>query len=568
MLSNKKLFIAEMLLEKGLITKDQLDTAINLQKSTDKKIGQILIELGYIKEDKLLQLLAEQLNLEFIDLKTYPLQPELIKLLPEFYARHFRAIILNEDDSSYLIGMVDPQDLLAQDEIERILKKKVKLALIREDELLNILDSIYRRAEEISHFAESLSAEMTPSASTAQDIFDKSMTFASADMPVVNLLRSIFEDAVQINASDIHIEPDENVLRIRLRVDGSLQEQIIEEKSISQALVQRIKLMSGLNIAEKRLPQDGRFSITVKKKYYDVRVSTIPIQHGESVVMRLLNQSAHLLNLGQIGMPENVYLEILRILTAAYGILLIVGPTGSGKTTTLYASLNKLNNPEDKIITVEDPVEYRLPRINQVQVNTKIGLTFATVLRAILRQDPDIIMIGEMRDQETIDIAMRAAMTGHFVLATLHTNDSISSINRLLDMGAQGYIVAAVLRAVIAQRLVREICHKCSEPYKLTSGDINWLKGVGWKDFSGITFKHGAGCTHCHQSGYSGRTGIFELLVLTEELSEALRKNDASEFTRLAKIQPFYRSLLHSALDLAEKGITTIAEVIRMSGEL
>lgn len=568
MLSNKKLYIAEMLLEKGLLTKEQLDTALALQKTTDKKIGQILVELGYIKEDKLLSLLAQQLGLELIDLKTYPLQPELIKLLPEFYARHFRALILNEEENSYLVGMVDPQDILAQDEIERILKKKIKLAMIREDELLNILDTMYRRSEEISHFAESLSAEMTPNTSAAQDLFDKTQNFASADMPVVNLLRSIFEDAVQVNASDIHIEPDENVLRIRLRVDGVLQEQIVEEKSISQALVQRIKLMSGLNIAEKRLPQDGRFSITVKKRYYDVRVSTIPIVYGESLVMRLLNQSAHLLNLAQIGMPEEIYFELSRILTAAYGILLIVGPTGSGKTTTLYAALNQLNHPEDKIITVEDPVEYRLPRINQVQVNTKIGLTFASILRSILRQDPDIIMIGEMRDQETIEIANRAAMTGHFVLATLHTNDTISSITRLLDMGAQGYIVAAVLRAVIAQRLVRKICTKCIEPVKLTPEQTNWLKSLSWKDFSSITFKHGAGCTHCHQSGYTGRTGIFELLIISEEMSDALRKGDSNEFSHIAKKQPFYHSLLHSALDLAEKGVTTVDEVVRMSGEI
>jgi MSHA biogenesis protein MshE len=284
--------------------------------------------------------------------------------------------------------------------------------------------------------------------------------------------------------------------------------------------------------------------------------------------MRLLNQSAQLLNLAQIGMPETTHTELSKILTAAFGILLIVGPTGSGKTTTLYASLNQLNHPEDKIITVEDPVEYRLPRINQVQVNTKIGLTFATILRSILRQDPDIIMVGEMRDQETIDIAIRAAMTGHFVLATLHTNDSISSINRLLDMGAQGYMVASVLRAVIAQRLVRRICPKCSAPAKLTTNEVIWLEGMEWKDFSTMTFKQGTGCMHCHQTGYTGRIGIFELLVLTEELGNALRKGDSSEFSRIAKTQPFFRSLVHSALDLAEKGITSISEVVHMSGEI
>ena len=568
MLGTKKHFIAEMLLQKGLITKEQLDNAIKLQQTTDKKIGQILVDLGYIKEDRLLQLLAEQLGIPLIDLKSYPLQPDLVKLLPEFYARHFRAIILNIEDDLYLVGMVDPHDLLAQDEIERILKKKIKLALIREDELLHCLDNLYRRSEEISHFAESLSAEMSPTDTDTHDIFDTTYNFASEDMPVVNLLRSIFEDAVQVRASDIHIEPDENVLRIRLRVDGVLQEQIVEEKSISQPLIQRIKLMSSMNIAEKRLPQDGRFSITIKKKYFDVRVSTIPIQFGESLVMRLLNQSAHLLELAKIGMSESLYQEVLRILTASYGLLLLVGPTGSGKTTTLYAALNQLNKPEDKIITVEDPVEYRLPRINQVQVNNKIGLTFANVLRSILRQDPDIVMVGELRDQETIEISMRAAMTGHFVMATLHTNDTISSLTRLLDMGAEGFLVAAVLRAVIAQRLVRRICTKCITPATLSPNEISWLKSTKWKDCSTISFKHGTGCTHCHQSGYQGRAAIFELLVITEELCEAMRRNDSGSFATIARKTPYYRSLLHSALDLAEKGITTIDEVMRMSGEI
>ena len=568
MASTKKIYLAEMLVEKGLITTDQLNTAINLQKTTDKKIGQILIELGYIKEDKLLQLLAEQLNLDLIDLKTYNLQPDLVKLLPEFYARHFRAIVLNEDEDSFFVGMVDPQDLIAFDEIERILKKKIKVAIIFEDELLKILDTVYRRSDEISHFAESLSAEMSPAEGTAQDLFDSSKNFATEDMPVVNLLRSIFEDAVQVNASDIHIEPDDNVLRIRLRVDGILQEQIVEEKSISQALVQRIKLMSGLNIAEKRLPQDGRFSISINKKYYDIRVSTIPIQYGESLVMRLLNQSANLLDLGHIGMSPEIHLELTKVLTAAFGILLIVGPTGSGKTTTLYAALNQLNNPEDKIITVEDPVEYRLPRINQVQVNAKIGLTFANVLRSILRQDPDIIMIGEMRDQETIEIALRAAMTGHFVLATLHTNDSISSTTRLIDMGAPGYMLASTLRAVVAQRLVRKICPKCIQPATLTQNQMTWLKSFTWKDYTTLSYSQGEGCTHCHQTGYIGRIGIYELLLITEPLSDALRNNDATEFSKLAKQQPFYHSLLETCLDTAEHGITTIEEVMRMSGEI
>jgi len=560
-----KSYIAQLLLDKNLITQDQLQTALDQQKKTDKRLGQILVELGYIEEVKMLGFLAEQLQIPYIDLKNYQLNPDIVKLLPEFYSRHFRAIVLQKESSGYLVGMVEPQDLMAIEEVERILKAKIKTALIREDDLLYVLNNFYRRAEEITHFAETLSQELKPSDIS---LFSETQDMTSEDMPVVNLLRSIFEDAAQVNASDIHIEPDETSLRIRLRVDGVLQEQIIEEKAIAQALVQRIKLISGLNIAEKRLPQDGRFTINIKQKLFDVRVSTLPVQHGESLVMRLLNQSDALLDLEQIGMPRAILQSFEQILTASYGLILIVGPTGSGKTTTLYASLNRLNNAEDKIITVEDPVEYRLPRVNQVQVNPKIGLSFANILRSILRQDPDIIMIGEIRDQETMEIAMRAAMTGHLVFGTLHTNDTISTITRLIDMGAEGYLVASVLRSVLAQRLVRRNCPKCLMPDSLTDQEKTWISSIKDYDFSNAHFMRGKGCQYCHHTGYQGRLGVFEFLLVNDVLTDALRRSDTSAFYALAPKQPLYRSLLFNALDLAVKGATTVQEVIRMSGEV
>lgn len=565
MLRNKKTYIAEMLLENHLITPQQLEQAMKVQENSDKKIGEILVDLGFIDENKLVDLLSKQLNVQFIDLKNFPIQSDIVKKLPEFYARHFRAIVLKKEDDDYLVGMVDPQDLIARDDIERVLKSKIKIALVREEDLLSVLDTIFRRAEEISHFAETLSAELQPH---KVDLFNEKQDFSSEDMPVVNLLRSIFEDAVQVNASDIHIEPDEKVLRIRLRVDGILQEQIIEEKSISAALVQRIKLISGLNIAEKRLPQDGRFSITIKNKNFDVRVSTIPVQYGESLVMRLLNQSAEPLHLNQLSMPEAVYEKFRQVLLATYGLVLIVGPTGSGKTTTLYAALNDLNSPDDKIITVEDPVEYRIDRINQVQVNPKINLTFASVLRAILRQDPDIIMIGELRDHETVEIAIRAAMTGHFVLGTLHTNDTISAATRLLDMGAEGYLIAGVLRAILAQRLVRQICLYCKENDPLTDQEKIWLKASAPTEYQSIPYKKGKGCTHCHHTGYQGRIGVFELLAISPQLADALRVGSLTQFESLAKQTPAYHPLLHSGLDLAKKGVTSIQEIIRMVGHI
>jgi len=562
---SKKSYIAEMLLEKKLITDKQLTTALAEQEKTGKKIGRILVELGYIDEVNLLRILSEQLHIPFVDLKDYPLDSNLVRLLPEFYARHFRAIVLKREPDGLLVGMIDPQDFIAQEELERILQEKIKRALISEEDLQYALDNTYRRFEDISRFAETLSAELNPE---AQDIFSDTQVFSSEDMPVVNLLRSIFEDAAQVNASDIHIEPGDNVLRIRIRIDGVLHEQVVEEKAITQALVQRIKLISGLNIAEKRLPQDGRFSVSVRGKNFDVRVSTLPVQYGESVVMRLLNQSVDLLKLDRLGMPHSVYEYYHRAIYATYGLLLIVGPTGSGKTTTLYASLNELNKPEDKIITVEDPIEYRLPRINQIQVNTKINLTFSNVLRSILRQDPDIIMIGELRDYETVEIAIRAAMTGHLVLSTLHTNDTISTAVRLLDMGAAGYLVAGVLRAVLAQRLVRRICPQCIMDYILSDSEKVWLETVGHGEYLTSVFKYGKGCQFCRHTGYSGRVAIFELLPMSNELIEALRHSDTGAFARLAVKQPLYRSLLQTGLDMVVRGVTTVREIINMAGEI
>lgn len=561
----KKTYIAELLIANGLVTQEQIDKALLQQKKTDKKLGQILVEMGFIDETKLLQCLSDQLQIPYIDLRNYQYDIKLVKLLPEFHARHFRAIVLKQNPNDFLVGMVDPQDLIAIDEVEQILKKKVTVALVREDDLLYVFDTAYRRSEEISQLAETLSAELKPA---EFNLFAETQDFAKEDMPVVNLLRSIFEHAVQVNASDIHIEPGENILRVRLRVDGILQEQIIPEKSITQALAQRIKLVSGLNIAETRLPQDGRFTISIRQKIFDVRVSTLPVQYGESLVMRLLNQSGALVHLDNIGMPEPILKYYSQLLSASYGLLLIVGPTGSGKTTTLYASLNELNKPEDKIITVEDPVEYHLPRINQIQVNNKIDLTFANVLRSILRQDPDIIMIGELRDFETTEIAIRAAMTGHFVLTTLHTNDTISSATRLLDMGTEGYLLASVLRGIISQRLVRKICNRCSKITPLTDLEKAWLSSINYPNTLEAEFKTGSGCNYCNQTGFLGRIGVFEMLPMSMELTDALRHKDLSAFQKAATKQPLYKPLLHTALDLAISGTTTVQEVLRMAGEI
>jgi len=367
-----------------------------------------------------------------------------------------------------------------------------------------------------------------------------------------------------MRASDIHIEPDENQLRIRQRIDGVLQENILKENKIASAMVLRLKLMAGLDISEKRLPQDGRFNLQISGHNVDVRMSTMPVQHGESVVMRLLDQTAGLLTFDETGMPADLIARIRHQISRPHGMVLVTGPTGSGKTTTLYAALSELNQSSKKIITVEDPVEYRLPRVNQVQINSKIDLTFSAVLRTALRQDPDIIMIGEMRDKETVEIGLRGALTGHLVLSTLHTNDAITSALRLIDMGAAGFLVGSSLRAVIAQRLVRKVCDSCAIDYEPNSQEKLWLTNLVGENATSHQFKHGKGCQSCQYTGYRGRIGVFELLEMNEPMMAALKKDDSEGFAKLAKANPTFRPLAIAAFDYATQGITSVEEVLRL----
>lgn len=535
------------------------------QKKSGRKLGKVLIENGFIDEDKMLDVLSRQLRIPFIDLKFYKYSADVVRLLPETHARRYRAITLDSSGDEVLVGMADPTDIFAYDEVANILKRPIRQALVRESDLLKTIDSVYRRTQEISEFAEELGEELSDN---DFDIAALSETADVTDAPVVKLLQSMFEDAAQVGASDIHIEPDEHILRLRQRIDGVLHETVMKEKRIASALVSRLKLMARLNISERRLPQDGRFNIKVKGKSIDVRLSTMPVQYGESVVMRLLDQSLGLLDLDQLGMPGHIAQRFRKIIRRPTGMVLVTGPTGSGKTTTLYAALNILNRPESKIITVEDPVEYRLPRINQVQVNPAINLNFARVLRSALRQDPDIVLVGEIRDHDTVEMALRAAMTGHLVLSTLHTNNAVSTTLRLLDMGAEGYLIASALQAVLAQRLVRRICESCIEDHTLQTHEWVWAQQlVGDRADTGH-FKHGAGCPHCNNTGYHGRIGVYELLEITDTLADALRHNDVAAFTHATHQQHGFRPLVQCGMDLAEQGITTIEEVMRLFGDI
>jgi MSHA biogenesis protein MshE len=561
----KRVKLGELLVQGGIITAEQRDLALAEQRRSGKKLGQTLVALNFIQEDELLRFLAGQLDIPFIDLARYPLTRQVVTILPETHARRFRVIALEEKGDAILLGMADPLDLLAQDEVARVLKREVQVAIVRESELLAAFDRMYRRSDELSFLAEELREELS---AHEIDLGQLAAIDDVADAPVVRLLQSLFEDAVSVNASDIHIEPDDGALRLRLRVDGVLQEQVMRETRIASALVLRLKLTAGLDISEKRLPQDGRFQIKVKSREIDVRMATLPIRQGEAVVLRLLDRSQTGLGLDQLGMPPEMVARLRRLIARPHGLLLVTGPTGSGKTTTLYAALRELNLPERKIITVEDPVEYRQPRVNQVQVNARIQLTFASVLRAALRQDPDVIMVGEMRDYETAEIGLRSAMTGHLVLSTLHTNDAVASATRLIDMGAAGYLVAASLRAVLAQRLVRRVCMRCRKPVQLSPQERAWVTTLLANSAGEPAFVRGVGCVDCGNTGFRGRVGVYELLEHDEAMADALRRGDAAAYAEAARRRPEYRPLVHVALDYAAAGVTTLGEVQRVANQI
>lgn len=551
--------LGELLVTHGVIDNAQLERVIQHQKKSGEKIGQALISLGFITEKQFLDFFSQHLNISFYDLRFFKIDEKLARELPESYARLYRAIILKKQDNGLLIGMVDPLDVIAIDKLRGILKQPLFFALVKKQDLENVFTLIYRHTKAISGFAEALSAEIN------KDIAAE-ITANPVDAPVVDLLNTIFRDAAQMNASDVHIEPSEKTIRIRLRIDGMLHEQIVKEPSIMPAIVSRLKLMSGLNISEKRMPQDGRFEMHSENKKFDVRLSTMPTPFGESVVLRLLPQTQGHVQLNDIGMSGDLLIKMRELFHKPNGIILVTGPTGSGKSTTLYAAINEINRPVIKIITIEDPIEYFLSFATQIQANEKIGLNFATILRGILRHDPDVILLGEMRDNETSSIAMRTALTGRLVLSTLHTNDAISAVYRLIDLGIESYMIASTTQAILAQRLVRLICDHCKEDYILNEHEKTWLTKLNFH-IDLMTFKMGRGCTLCSNTGFHGRTGIFELLEFDEAMSESLRKNDQDAFHRQATQALLGKKLLNDAYRLVKNGVTTVSEMIRVINE-
>ena len=562
----EKIRLGEILVQQKLLREEQLKAALDEQQRTGRRLGRVFIELGFISEEQISKALARQLGADFIDLRQYNIRLDVVSKLPETQARRHRALVLEDRGGAYLVGMADPTDLNAYDDVARVLKREIELAVVTETELLRAIDRSYRRTEEISGLAQELQAELGDSG--AIDFAALATTPGLEEAPVVKLLQTVFEDATQARASDIHIEPQERRLQIRFRIDGVLHMQTEADGKITPAVVLRLKLMSGLDISEKRMPQDGRFNVKVRGAAIDVRLSTMPTQYGESVVMRLLSQSGGVLGLDKIGMPASMLAKLREVIQRPSGMVLVTGPTGSGKTTTLYAALSELNTPTRKIITVEDPVEYRLPGINQVQVNDKIDLTFDRVLRSALRQDPDVVLVGEMRDERTVETGLRAAMTGHMVFSTLHTNDALGTPVRLLDMGAPRYMVALSLQLVIAQRLVRVICDNCAQDHAPLPGEHEWLRSELGAEVDSHIYRHGRGCSYCNNTGFVGRTGVYEMLEMTRPLVEATNQDDLRLLMNTAREQIGRATLRHHAALLAAAGRTTPEEAMRVSSQL
>ena len=545
----EKVRLGDLLVQQKLISQEQLKFALEQQKRSGRKLGRLLVDNAFVTEENISEALGKQLNIPYINLKYFNINIELVRLLQESQARRFRAMVLEERNGILLVGMADPTDLTAFDEITRIVKRDIDIAVVTEGQLLESIDRGYRRTDEITGLARELSEDI---GDNYVDFGAMTESVGTEEAPVVRLLQSMFDDASQIRASDIHIEPQEGRVIIRFRIDGVLHLQTEADSKIAPALVLRLKLMSGLDISEKRLPQDGRFNVRVRDQVVDVRIASCPTQNGESVVMRLLRQDGGMIGLDKLGMPPEMLKRFREIIKRSNGMILVTGPTGSGKTTTLYSALAEINTMDQKIITVEDPVEYRLPGINQVQVNEKIELTFSRVLRSALRQDPDVILVGEMR----------------LVFSTLHTRDAAGTLFRLVDMGTPRFMVASSVQAVLAQRLLRRVCESCSEAHIPTPQEGEWLKieGIQPEQWGGLL--HGRGCSHCNGTGYHGRKGVFELLEMGAEMVEAAGRDSPTHFLEVAHGHLRGRTIMDHALEEMKQGRTTVAEVMRISNQV
>lgn len=550
-MAKKRVKLGELLVKHEYITRKELEEALNDLKNTDKKIGEILVELGYVKEEDLIEVLEFQRGIPHADLDKYFFDPSLAELIPENIARRYLAVPIEKSDQGKLkVVMADPTDLVAVDDIEMLSNLSVVPLYGAPNQIRASIDRLYGNDDiDISNIFEDFNLEEIADVSDNQDeeIYEEEELREMVDeAPIIKLANYIISKAYQKGASDIHIEPEDDKIRVRFRIDGVLKKEMTAPKSSHRALVSRIKIIANLDITEHRVPQDGRIKMIFKGEKLDMRVSTLPTIKGEKIVIRLLAQNTNLLDLDNLGLSDYNRKKIGQLIKKPNGVLLLTGPTGSGKSTTLFAALNELNSPQINMVTIEDPVEYQIAGINQVQAKEKSGLTFAKTLRSILRQDPDIIMIGEMRDQETAEIAVRSALTGHLVFSTLHTNDAVSSITRLIDMGLAPYLVAASLNGVVAQRLVRRLCPHCKEKRKIEKTDLKYLNDP---DIEEAYFA--VGCEKCNNTGYDGRLAIQEIFEIDSQVKEMISDNLAKE-----KIAEYAKS--KGMVTLKEDGVAKI----------
>ncbi|HPP16737.1 MAG TPA: type II secretion system ATPase GspE, partial [Dictyoglomaceae bacterium] len=556
--------LGEIIIEKGMITKEQLDEALRVSSEKGIRLGEALLELNYINDYQLAQTLSEQIGIPFISLKNAKIDLDLVKVITAKKAREHLILPLYKENGKVIVGIVDPSNILALDDLRMITRSDVSPVVVPRNEMVETINQIWG-SEEVEKVLEEIIVQKEEEEAQYQEVSLEEIS--SEEGPIAKLVNSMLVDAVKKEASDIHLEPLERNVRIRFRIDGILHEVMYIQKRFQAALVSRIKIMSDMDISERRIPQDGRIKVNIRGEVYDLRVSTLPGIYGEKVVLRLLGRGTVALSLESLGFSERNYERYLKMLKTPYGIILVTGPTGSGKSTTLYASLNMINSPDINIVTVEDPVEYQLPGIHQVQVNPKAGLTFASALRSILRQDPDVVLVGEIRDEETARIAIQAALTGHLVLSTLHTNDAPSALTRLIDMGIEPFLISSSLLGAVAQRLVRTICPYCKAPYEPTIEEISALKATLGEDIdvSNVTFYKGQGCSRCNNKGYKGRTAIHEIMLMNDEIRELILKKSSREVIREAARKYGMVTLREDGMEKVLKGITTIEEVMRVT---
>jgi type IV pilus assembly protein PilB len=551
----KRKKIGEMLLAEGLLTSEQLETALAEQRRHGGRIGAILKSLGFVTEEGIIKTLGRQTGIPHQVLSTVIIDPDVIKCVPELLARRHQAIPLYKKGITLTLAMVDPLNVVAIDDIARATGLEIQPVVATEQDVMRAIERQYGMTATIQEAVKDLDPidEEDSSATAAERLAE--------DTPVVKFVSTIITQAVHAGASDIHIEPDADVLRVRNRLDGILQEVTTAPKGLQGGVLSRIKILADMDISERRVPQDGRIQMKVGERDIDFRVSTLPTIYGEKVVLRILDKRQGLVKLPELGFSPGTFETVQRLVTRPYGLFLVTGPTGSGKTTTLCAALNTINTMARNIVTIEDPVEYQLKIINQVQVNVKAGVTFANGLRSILRQDPDVIMVGEIRDRETATIAIQAALTGHLVLSTLHTNDAPSAVARLVDIGVEPYLIASSLIGVVAQRLVRKICPSCRKPTTVPSGVFEGVTPEG----GALSPAKGTGCSGCRNTGYNGRTALFELLTMNDALRDLIVERATASAMRAAAVKAGYAPLRHAGLAKAASGITTLEEVYRVT---